>query len=133
LLAVVIMNMYHELLLDHYKYPRHKGTLENPDFSSGQYNPSCGDRVAFQGKITDGTIAQIAFEGSGCVISLATASLLGVHILNKPVSFAQHLTPADMVNMIGIELGPTRLKCALLPLEAVQEGIKAYQAAADHS
>ena len=123
------MNLYHELLLDHYKYPRHKGMLKNPDFSSGQYNPSCGDRVAFQGKVTDGTISQIAFEGSGCVISLATASLLSEFILNKSVSFAQHLAPADILTLIGIELGPTRLKCALLPLEAIQEGISAYQAA----
>lgn len=124
------MNLYHELLLDHYKYPRHKGTLENPDFSSGQYNPSCGDRIAFQGKVSDGIITQIVFEGSGCVISLATTSLLSEHVINKPLSFVQNLTAEDMLKMIGIdELGPTRLKCVLLPLEALQEGIKAYLAA----
>lgn len=119
--------MYQELLLDHYRNPRNRGTLLDADFMSREYNPSCGDSVSFQGIIdVHGCVSAIAFEGAGCVISQATASLLSEHVKGMLASQVLGLSKDAIVELIGIELGPTRLKCALLPLEALQQGIAAY-------
>ncbi len=120
------MQLYKEELLDHYRFPRHKGKLANPDFTSGQHNPSCGDQVSFEAKITNGIITEVAFEGAGCVISQATASMLAELVKDKPIQFVLDLTPSHITALIGMDLGPTRLKCALLSLYALQEGLQNY-------
>ena len=117
------MNLYQEELTDHYRNPRNWGTVANPDFSSGMHNPSCGDSVLFEGRVVDRKIAQVAFQGKGCVISLAAASMLSQTALNKPVSALLALNKESMLSLIGMDLGPVRLKCALLPLEALQAGL----------
>lgn len=117
------MELYKQELLDHYRFPRHKGKLIRPDISSGHHNPSCGDHVCFEAKIADGTIVEIAFDGGGCVISQAAASILAVFVLGKSIEFVQGLQTHDMRALINMELGPTRLKCALLSLQALQSGI----------
>lgn len=119
--------MYQEELMDHYQRPRHRGRLEHPDFDTGQYNPSCGDAISMQGIIKDNRLERIAFEGKGCVISQASASLLCEYMLNKPIDDILALTTADMIKLVKIPLGPIRLKCALLALHALQEGIQKYQ------
>jgi nitrogen fixation NifU-like protein len=124
------MNMYQETLLDYYRNPRNKGHIADADFKSEQYNPSCGDKVSFEGKIQQDAIDAIAFQGHGCVISLATASMLAEHASGKSVQDIHALTPEFILSLVGISLGPTRLKCALLPLQALQEGIAQYQAKA---
>lgn len=121
------MNLYRERLMDHYRHPRNKGRLENPDFTSGQFNPSCGDSITLDARVQDGTIKEISFEGKGCVISQATASLLTELAKGKTLVELLHLDETAMLELVGMQLGPTRLKCALLPLEALQEGIKNYQ------
>jgi len=115
--------MYKTLLFDHYQNPRNKGGLNSPDFSSQRANPSCGDIVCFQGKITLEIVTAIAFSGIGCVISQATASLLSEYILNKPISQISSLDKNFIEELIGMQLGPLRLKCALLPLEALQASL----------
>ncbi len=120
------MNLYHETLMDHYRHPRNRGVLEDANFVSEQYNPSCGDAVQFAGMMQDGIITQVMFTGKGCVISQATASLLTELVINKTVAQVCALDKNDILQLIGIELGPTRLKCALLPLQAVQEGCKQH-------
>lgn len=117
------MELYKQELLDHYRFPRHKGKLIRPDVSSGLHNPSCGDHVCIEAKISDGHIVEIAFDGGGCVISQATASLLAEFVLGKPIEFIQNMQGQDMLVLINMELGPTRLKCALLSLHALQSGI----------
>ena len=117
------MNIYKELLLEHYRNPRNRGNLDGADFSSQEFNPSCGDRIIFQGKVQDGIISELWFTGHGCVISQATASLLIEHSCNKSVDSAKILSADDIKSMLGTELGPTRLKCALLPLQALQKGL----------
>ncbi|MEX0849682.1 MAG: iron-sulfur cluster assembly scaffold protein [Candidatus Dependentiae bacterium] len=119
--------MYQEELMDHYQHPRHRGILTGADFDSGQYNPSCGDAVTMQGKITNDVITHIAFEGKGCVISQATASMLAEYALGKPIDELSQFSVDDMLQLIKIPLGPTRLKCALLSLHALKEGIKQFQ------
>ncbi len=121
------MNIYQEELMDHYRNPRHRGTLTHPDFDTGQYNPSCGDAVGMQGIIKDGKLVEISFEGKGCVISQAAASMLCEYALSRSTKELVSLSADDILELIKIPLGPTRLKCALLPLYALKEGIKEYQ------
>src|ERR1700733_229652 len=120
------MQLYKEELLDHYRFPRHKGRLIQADFSSRQHNPSCGDQVCFEVKIYNGLIAEIAFEGAGCVISQASASMIAVLVKDKPIAYCINLADADVLHLIGMDLGPTRLKCALLALFALQEGVRSF-------
>ncbi len=123
-----MMNIYKEELLDHYRYPRNRGTLSHPDFCSEQLNPSCGDSVQFAGTVTNNTITSLAFQGTGCVISQATASMLSEKVLNVSIDAIITFDTKFVIDVIGFELGPTRLKCALLPLAALQEGVKKYKA-----
>lgn len=113
--------------MDHYKHSIYKKVLSHADFSSAHYNPSCGDRVSFQGTVQDNTLLELAFQGSGCVISQATASMLCEkfqgHHFTDPLSF----TTEQLLELIGITLGPNRLRCALIALHALQEGITSYQ------
>ncbi|OGB83310.1 hypothetical protein A3F66_05620 [candidate division TM6 bacterium RIFCSPHIGHO2_12_FULL_32_22] len=120
------MDIYAKELLDHYKNPHNFGKLENADITSDEYNPSCGDRVQIFINIKDNKIKDISFVGEGCVISLATASMLTDFVKTKDISDILNLDSAYILNLIKIELGPTRLKCALLPLYAIQSGIKKF-------
>ena len=111
--------LYKEELLDHYRFPRFKGALSHPNVISAMHNPSCGDQVSFQAILVQDCITQIAFDGVGCIISQATASM--------PISFIMALTADDVCSLIGIQLGLNRLKCALLFLHAVQQGLHNYK------
>lgn len=122
-----MMNLYQETLMDHYRHPRNRHILNPADFSSDMYNPSCGDSVSFSGCVSSsGTISRAAFQGSGCVISQATASMLTQTILHKPIHEVINLDKQFILDLIGIELGPMRLKCALLSLEALHQGLAHY-------
>ena len=115
--------LYHELLVEHFKYPLNKKTVANPTFSVDDHNPSCGDRIHLEGVVTDGILTDLGFNGTGCVISQATASMLTELCIGKTVTDIQAITPDDIKALVGIELGPTRLKCALLSLQALQHGL----------
>jgi nitrogen fixation protein NifU and related proteins len=121
------MNLYQKKLMDHYHHPYHRGQLQNPDFSSEEYNPSCGDLISIQGRIENDIINQIHFDGKGCIISQACASLLTQECEGKNISNILALTAQDIEALVGVSLGILRLKCALLPLQALQEGILHYQ------
>jgi nitrogen fixation protein NifU and related proteins len=118
--------LYNTLLMDHYKNPRHAGPLNNPTISSSKHNPSCGDMIQFQSIIQNNRITNVGFVGAGCVISQGTASLLAEYSIGKTVDQIIALGQSDIVAMIGLSLGPIRLKCALLPLQALQEGLCAF-------
>ena len=120
------IKLYQDQLLDHYHNPRHKGTIENPDFISDEFNPSCGDRVIFQGKIKNDKLTEIAFDGKGCILSLAAASLLAEFVENKPIKEILKFNKNTMRDLVNLELGPTRQQCILLPLQALQSGINNY-------
>lgn len=121
------MELYRNLVLEHYRTPCHKGTLENPSFQSASHNPSCGDSVSFAGIIHDGTLHTVAFEGSGCVISQGAASLLAQKVKGARAGEVMALSGKDMLDLVQMELGPNRIRCALLALEALQQGIASYQ------
>jgi nitrogen fixation NifU-like protein len=120
------MDIYHLEIMDHYQHPRHKGILNDPDFATRQYNPSCGDEVSMQGICQDNRLTQVAFCAKGCVISQAAASMLCAYVCNKTIDEIMNLTKDDMLALIKIPLGPIRLKCALLPLDVLKAGLEAY-------
>lgn len=117
------MDIYQLNIMDHYRNPRNKGACDQATFTSQVLNPSCGDVVSMSGIIADGTLTKIFFMGHGCVISQAAASMLTEKVMSKSVADVLALTSADMIALVGIHLGPTRARCALLALEALHKGI----------
>jgi nitrogen fixation NifU-like protein len=122
-----MLNLYQEILMDHYRNPRNNGIIEAADFSAEQRNSSCGDEVLCTGVITDNILGNVLFKGKGCVISQATASLLSEYAQNRSLTALLSLDKDDITAMIGMQLGPVRLLCGLLPLTALQNGIRSYQ------
>ena len=120
------MNLYQDALIDHYRNPRNRGILEHPDFQSGEDNPSCGDSVSMYGQVQNGKLVAVSFQGSGCVISQAAASMLTQKVLGMNLHEIMKIDAAFMRQLVAIELGPTRVRCALLALEALQKGVREY-------
>ncbi len=123
-----LKKLYQERLLDHYTHPRHTTELTRIDRSSGVFNPSCGDAVNIDITQEGDVITHARFTAQGCVISCATASLLLETIVGKTIHEIQQLDTEYMKALVGIPLGPTRLRCALLALEALHNCIKAPHA-----
>lgn len=116
--------MYREVILDHYKNPRNKGTLDPADFSFEDDNPLCGDRIRIDVRVgEDNKVKEVAFSGQGCAISQASASMLTEHIIGKSLDEVKQLSKDDILELLGIELGPVRLKCALLSLKVLKAGV----------
>lgn len=115
--------VYREAILEHAQHPRQQGTIENPDFTYEDANPLCGDRVRVDVKVKDDHIADVRFSGHGCAISQAATSMLCESIIGKSLEEVRKLTREDVLEMLGIELGPVRLKCALLGLKTLKAGI----------
>ncbi len=115
--------VYREQILDHYRHPRNQGRLDQPDVSHELDNPVCGDVVRIEVCLTNGRVSEARFSGRGCVVSMASASMLTEEIQGKSVSELLGMEEADVFGMLGTTLGPVRAKCALLPLRALQEGV----------
>ena len=117
-------DFYREEILEHYTHPHNYGTLESPDISHQEDNPLCGDRIRFDIQLEeDGeTIKDVRFSAVGCAISKASASMLSDLLIGQSLDEVKDLTNDDMVDELGIDLGPVRLKCALLPLKVVKVG-----------
>lgn len=112
--------MYHEEILENYKEPMNYGLLENATHKRKELNPTCGDTFEFSLYVDEaGVVQEVGFEGEGCAISTASASLLSEFIKGKAVQEVAQLETEDVLELLGVELTPTRLKCALLPLQAV--------------
>lgn len=118
------MSLYQELILNHYKNPRNFKKLDKPDKVASATNPLCGDKLEMFIKIKNGRLADISFIGEGCAISTASTSMLTEHVKRKKVSDLRKLDKSFILDMLGIELSPNRLKCALLPLEALHKALK---------
>ena len=116
------MNIYQEELLDHYENPSNYGTLPDPDITHEEDNPLCGDKIRMDLLVDGGTIKEVRFCGHGCTISLAAASMLTEKIQGKSLEEVKQLTRDDIMDMIGIPLGPVRVKCALLALKVLKAG-----------
>ena len=116
-------DLYRQNILDHYQSPRNFGTLEHPDISAEDSNPLCGDVIRIDLKIQDGKVADVRFTGKGCSISRAAASMLTEEIRGKSLEDVKRIGKDEVLEMLGIELGPVRLKCALLALKTLKVGV----------
>ena len=120
-------DIYREIILDHYRNPRNKGKLSDADVTIHDSNPLCGDEIDIHLKVEGDRIKDIKFEGRGCAISQASASMLTEMILNKPLSSVKNITKDDILENIGLtNLGPARIKCALLSLKVLKLGMVKY-------
>ena len=129
-------DLYREIILDHYRSPRHKGRVENPDLTARGYNPLCGDDIELTLKVSDGVIEQVAFDGHGCSISQASASMLTEAITGRRLDYALALAGdvralftggqvdpeqlGDLEALQGVTRYPIRIKCATLAWNALQ-------------
>jgi nitrogen fixation protein NifU and related proteins len=116
-------DLYRETILDHYQNPRNFGTLDHPDISAEDSNPLCGDQIRMDLRIKDGRVAEVRFTGKGCSISRAAASMLTEEIEGKTLEEVKQIGKQEVLDMLGIELGPVRLKCALLALKTLKVGV----------
>jgi nitrogen fixation NifU-like protein len=120
--------MYQDNILDHYENPSHRGTLEHPTFEIRDFNPLCGDEVRIQALLNDeGCLAAVRFEGKGCVISLAAASMLMEEVQGKTLDEVKKMERQDMLALLGVPLTTMRVKCAMLPLRALGKAIRRYE------
>lgn len=121
--------LYREHILDHFRNPRNFGHLTSCSIQHKETNPLCGDEVEIMINIADDTqrITDIRFHGQGCAISMAAASLLTEELQGKTLQEAKNTTPEKMLELLGIEVGIVRRKCALLALKALQEGLAQYK------
>ena len=122
------MNLYQEQIIDHYKTPQNCGDLANANVAVVGNNPLCGDVISIKLKIANGTLERMRYLAQGCAISIASASLLSEAINGEKTSNIKELRLKDIINLLGIELGLSRVKCALLPLETLLRGIDEYEA-----
>jgi nitrogen fixation NifU-like protein len=120
---------YREFILDHYKNPRNFGRLEGADVSHEEYNPLCGDLVGMDFRLKEGLIEDVRFHGRGCAISQASASLMTERLKGMSLEEARRISRDDVLEELGIDISPARLKCALLSLKVLKVG--AYGLAAD--
>jgi nitrogen fixation protein NifU and related proteins len=120
---------YREFILDHYKNPRNFGRLEGATVSHEEYNPLCGDLVGMDFRIEDGVIEDVRFHGRGCAISQASASLMTERLKGLSLEEARGISKDDVLEELGIDISPARLKCALLTLKVLKVG--AYGLAGD--
>ena len=117
-------DFYRENILDHYRHPRNKGELEHPTHTHEEDNPLCGDVVRIDLHVNEeDVIEEVAFSGRGCAISQASASMLTEMLEGKSVEEAKQISKDDILELLGIQIGPTRLKCALLSLKVLKAGL----------
>ncbi len=116
-------SIYREIILDHYKNPRNKGTLDPHDFTAEDVNPLCGDEIRIDLRFTDGIVSDVKFEGRGCAVSQASASILTEMIEGKSLQELKALTKDDLLEEIGIPVSPARLKCVLLSLNVLRASL----------
>jgi nitrogen fixation protein NifU and related proteins len=122
-------DFYRELILDYYRNPRNFGKLDPHDIDAKDLNPLCGDEIEMQIRVSPekDRIEEIKFIGKGCAISLASASMLTEMAKGKPLEWVRVLSREDILKMLGTsDLGPARIKCAMLPVKVLKTGVYGY-------
>jgi nitrogen fixation NifU-like protein len=137
---VSLDDLYKEVILDHYKSPRNKRPLPGATVSRHKNNPLCGDEITIHARLDDGAVTELAFEGQGCSISQASASMLTEAVRGKRVDEAEHLAGqfrgmmegsadpdedafGDLIALKGVVKYPVRIKCAVLGWDVLQEAL----------
>ncbi|HNS62896.1 MAG TPA: SUF system NifU family Fe-S cluster assembly protein [Anaerolineaceae bacterium] len=125
-------DLYREVIIEHYKNPGFRGELDPHDISFEDENPLCGDHIRIDLRVNENeVVTEAAFSGHGCAISQASADLLLEFIIGKTLDEIRQLTKDDLLELLGIELGPVRLKCALLSLKVLKAGVYGLGEASD--
>ena len=125
-------DLYREIIIDRYKNPLYRGSLEPHDIAFEDDNPLCGDHIRIELRVgEDQVVSEAAFQGHGCAISQASADLLLESIIGKPVEEVKAINKDELLEMLGLELGPVRLKCALLSLKVLKAGVYGLGEASD--
>jgi nitrogen fixation protein NifU and related proteins len=119
--------LYSEVILEHFRHPRNFGSLMAPEVACEEVNPLCGDRIRIELKVRGGVIEAARFSGDGCAISIAAASLLTEMIVGASIDRNDEVISGQQIlSSLKSDIKPARMKCALLPLEALRSGVKTY-------
>ena len=119
-------DFYRDFILDHYRNPRNFGHLPAPDAVAEDRNPLCGDEMRVEIEVDDaGNVADIRFSGKGCAISQASASMLVESAKGKSLESLIALGEANVLENVGIDISPTRMKCAMLGLSVLKSATRA--------
>lgn len=125
-------DLYREIIIDRYKNPLNKGRLDKSDFSFEDENPLCGDHIQIELRVDESrNVVEAKFDGHGCAISMSAADLLLDSIIGKSIEDLKKLEKQDILDLLGIELSPVRLKCALLSLKVLKAAVYELQEADD--
>ncbi len=116
-------DLYRELILDHYQHPHNHGEIPDADITYEDSNPLCGDRIRIDIKTKNNIVTDVKFNGKGCAVSQASASMLTDELIGKSLDEIKNMDKQFILDMLGIPLGPTRIKCALLPLKVIKSGV----------
>ncbi|QSG04884.1 Fe-S cluster assembly sulfur transfer protein SufU [Halapricum desulfuricans] len=121
-------DMYRQQILDHYKNPRNYGEIEDATFTHVGENPMCGDTIEMDVVLDDDedTIEAVAFRGDGCAISQAAASMLSERLPGTSIEELREMDRDDIIDMLGVEISPMRVKCAVLAEKVAQDGAEIY-------
>jgi nitrogen fixation protein NifU and related proteins len=140
-----MQSLYQELILQHYRSPKNRGTLEEPDVEISMNNPVCGDEITLQLRVAEGSVAEARFSGQGCSISQASASMMTERLKGRSLEDARRLSArflelmhgsseaaadpllGDLRALAGVAKFPVRVKCALLAWNALDEADKALE------
>jgi len=122
-----LSSVYSEIILDYYRHPRNKGTLDHPHIKAKDSNPLCGDIIEMQLEL-DGndSVKDVRFNGQGCAMSQASASMLTELVKGKTLDDARNISKEEILSLIGGQLSAVRLKCALLSLKVLKTGVYTY-------
>lgn len=116
--------LYRENILDHYKHPRNAGWLEDATLRARELNPTCGDSIELMLKLDAcDRVQDVKFEGRGCAVSQASVSLLTERIKGRPLADVLAIGERDILELLGIEVGPMRMKCAMLSLRTLKNAL----------
>ncbi len=124
-------DLYRELILDHYQHPHNHGEIPGADISYEDSNPLCGDKIRIDIKLKNNIVEDVTFNGKGCAISQASASMLTDELIGKSLDDVKKLDKKFILDLLGIPLGPARIKCALLPLKVIKAGVYGVTAWSD--
>lgn len=121
------MDLYREELMEYYRNPVNRGSMDSPTVEVDGDNPMCGDEVHLQLKIKDGVISDFKYDGEACAVSIAASAITSEEIIGKTVEEAKKFDKSALLDLIGVNLTTSRVKCATLILDALQNSIDEYE------